>query len=82
MRMNAGDAKRGSNDASGSYGICKQSTLRPLYITRMGDDMHATCTHEQEMVKCVKHFKKYLLTTTKLPLDRVLVKLPFDTKIE
>ena len=30
-----------------------------------------------------KNFKtKYLLATTKLPLDRVLVELPFDPKIE
>ena len=30
-----------------------------------------------------RNFKtKYLLATTKLPLDRVLVKLAFDTKIE
>ena len=30
-----------------------------------------------------KNFKtKYLLATTKLPLDRVLVELPFDAKIE
>ena len=43
------------------------------------------CAHMNEKWLSVsnKNFRtKYLLATTKLPLDTVLVKLPFDTMIE